>query len=278
MTVEKAGEARLYANQNMEEADLVALAQGSAAVFSSRCPGKPSANEDVAAAIPCTDGQAVLMVADGVGGGAGGELAASRAVEAIQKAIQKASREGWKMRTAILNGFEEANHSVQELGIGAGTTLAVVELDDGVVRPYHVGDSTILVVGQRGKVKLQTLSHSPVGYAVEAGVLNAVDAMHHEDRHVVSNFIGSPQMRIELGPSIKLAALDTLLLASDGLLDNLHQEEIVERLRKGSLSDVSRRLATDSTQRMLQPAADQPSKPDDLTFIVYRRRNGRASR
>jgi len=129
----------------------------------------------------------------------------------------------------------------------------------------------IQVVGQRGRVKLQTISHSPVGYAVEAGVLDENDAMSHEDRHVVSNVLGSPEMRIELGPTMRLAARDTLVLATDGLFDNLQTDEITEYVRKGKLSNVVDRMSSICRQRMLQPSAGDPSKPDDLTFVVFRR-------
>jgi serine/threonine protein phosphatase PrpC len=131
----------------------------------------------------------------------------------------------------------------------------------------------ILVVGQRGRVKLQTTSHSPVGFAVEAGVLDEREAMHHEDRHLVSNVVGSPEMKIEIGPRLRLAMHDTVLLASDGLFDNLHIEEIVDRVRKGPLEVAARRLAQDSWERMTCPRSGQPCKPDDLTFILFRRQS-----
>ena len=105
---------------------------------------------------------------------------------------------------------------------------------------------------------------------MEAGVLDAADAMHHEDRHLVSNVIGAPEMRIEIGPSCKLDPRDTLLLASDGLCDNLHIEEIVERVRKGPLIAAADRLVSDARERMSQPQEGQPSKPDDLTFVAFR--------
>jgi len=133
-----------------------------------------------------------------------------------------------------------------------------------------VGDSMILVVGQRGKIKLQTVSHSPVGYAVESGLLDEAEAMHHEDRHLVSNMLGMTDMRIEVGSAIELAARDTLLLASDGLFDNLHVHEIVERIRKGPLAQVMQDLAAQCRGRMQAATDGQPSKPDDLTFVAFR--------
>src|SRR5690606_2144872 len=109
------------------------------------------------------------------------------------------------------------------------------EIQNGVIRPYHVGDSAILLTGQRGKLKMQTIAHSPIGYAVEAGLMREEEAIHHEERHVISNVIGSDQMRIEIGPPVEMARRDTLVLASDGLLDNLLPSEIVGYVRSGPL-------------------------------------------
>jgi serine/threonine protein phosphatase PrpC len=161
---------------------------------------------------------------------------------------------------------------VRELGIGAATTLAAAEIQQGRVRPYHVGDSPILLVGQRGKLKFETISHSPVGFAVESGMLDARDAMHHQDRHLVSNLIGSDDMRIEVGAERELATRDTLVLASDGLSDNLTTREIADRMRRGPLTEAAEALASTARRRMYAPSEQEPSKPDDLTLLVFRPR------
>ena len=101
-------------------------------------------------------------------------------------------------------------------------------------------------------------------------MIDEVEAMHHEERHIVSNVLGTPEMRIELGPMLRMAARDTVLLATDGLFDNLHVPEVVEFVRKGPLKTAVRRLAEVATERMLNPAPGLPSKPDDLTIVAYR--------
>lgn len=240
-------------------------------VQTTRCPEKQSPNEDAAAIIPVADG-AVLVVADGMGGGPAGQKASSLAVRTLEQEVRRIdSRLDQQLRFAILNGIEQANAAIQQLGIGAATTLAVVEVRHDFVRPYHVGDSLILVVGMRGKLKLQTVPHSPVGYGVEAGLLDGVEAMHHADRHVVSNVVGDPEMRIEIGPRLRLAARDTLVVASDGLADNLHTEEIADLVRKGDLYRASQRLFNEALRRMETQEESHPSKPDDLTLIAFRR-------
>jgi serine/threonine protein phosphatase PrpC len=257
MDVQEANEARLYLDQDMQSPELLNVAGGTAAVFSARCPGKQTPNEDAVAVLPVDAKRAVLVVADGMGGTTAGERASATAVRQLRRSISHAGDDPM-LRTAILNGIEQANRAVSELGVGAATTLAIVEISGGVARSYHVGDSMILAVGQRGRVKLQTVSHSPVGYAVEAGMLDEAEALHHEDRHLVSNFIGSAEMRIEIGPPLNLAERDTLLLASDGLFDNLYNDEIIERTRKGPLEQVVRSLAGECRQRMTEPRQGVP--------------------
>jgi serine/threonine protein phosphatase PrpC len=77
-------------------------------------------------------------------------------------------------------------------------------------------------------------------------------------------------MHIAVGPPRKLALRDTVLLASDGLFDNLYVERIVETIRKGKLPDAARRLAGDSRRQMNSPDDSHPCKPDDMTFIAFR--------
>ncbi len=263
-------EATAYLDRDMTEAELTPIASGQAAVFSSRCPGQGASNEDAAGLIPIGARAAVLVVADGCGGARSGHHAAGLAVQAIAAALAGLDDEPTVVRAAILHGIDQANRVIRDMGVGAATTLAAVEVRDRIIRPYHVGDSMILVVGQRGRVKLQSVSHSPIGFALEAGMLDEQEAMHHEDRHLVSNVIGSADMRVEMGSALRLAPRDSLLLASDGLVDNLHVREVAERLRKGPLHAAARRLADDARQRMAQPVEGLPSKPDDLTFIAYR--------
>lgn len=263
------GEPHLLLDQDMSDVELRPIAGGEVAFFSARCPGY-AINQDAAALLPFGTDGAVLAVADGAGGGRAGERAAALAVSALGTALEEAEREGFTLREAILNGIERANQAVSDLGVGAATTLAAAEVGPGRVRPYHVGDSLILLVGQRGKVKLETVSHSPVGFAVEAGVLDKREAIHHEDRHLVSNMLGAPDMRIEMGSERTLAPRDTLVLATDGLSDNLHVREIAERVRRGPLYDAAEALAATARRRMYAPNESEPSKPDDLTLLAFR--------
>lgn len=267
------GEARRFSEQERLEVTVLSVAGGELAVFSARSPAKETPNEDALAVIATGENGAILAVADGLGGAPAGQHASTVAVECLEEALREAHREGHDARWGILNGFERANERVLALGVGAGTTLTVAELSGRSVRAYHVGDSFVLVTGGRGRIKLQTIPHSPVGYGVESGLLDERDAMHHEERHIVSNAIGSSDLRIDVGLPLDLATRDTLVVASDGLSDNLHMDEIVATVRKGPLRRAARRLAESVLDRMKHAEENQPSKPDDLTFVIFRPRS-----
>jgi serine/threonine protein phosphatase PrpC len=257
--------------QELRRPEAQPFAGGTVVFFSVPCPGEQRPNEDGLALIRLDERSGALAVADGLGGQPAGAKAAKIALHSLAESLNRAHSEGTYLREAILDAIERANRKVQELGVGAGTTLAVVEIRDRTARAYHVGDSEVLVVGQRGKIRFQTVSHSPVGYGIEAGLIDRREALEHADRHLLSNLVGSPEMRIEIGPLIKLRPRDVVLLATDGLHDNLHAHEIVETIRRGSLQKAANALARVGAGRMGRPGDDGPSKPDDLSFILYRR-------
>ena len=246
---------------------------GQVALFSTPAPDKQTCNEDSAMVVPVDEQRGILAIADGVGGQPAGHQASSTALatlaESIRSSVEGGLDEGG-MREAILAGFDLANRAVIQLGTGAMTTLAVVEIAGRTLRTYHVGDTEVLLFGKRGKMKLQTISHSPVAYAVEAGLLNEKEAMVHEDRHLVSNVLGDESMRVEMSSTVELSAQDTLVAASDGLTDNLRAAEIVEKMRLGPLPKAVRVLVEECQKRMRSPAEGRPSKPDDLTLLAYR--------
>jgi serine/threonine protein phosphatase PrpC len=96
------------------------------------------------------------------------------------------------------------------------------------------------------------------------------EAVQHDQRHVLFNVIGAEDMRVEISGMTKLAARDTVLLASDGLLDNLFADEIVDCIRMGPLTDAADRLVEKAVGRMKANGSKQPSKPDDLTIVLFR--------
>ena len=253
-----------------EQADRT-LPHGEVCVRSIRSPDKQTDNEDSAAIIQLGDDSLVLAVADGVGGSAAGREASNATVRALSRVLTKLPDETPQLRPAILDAVDQANKAVLGLARGAATTLVVAHLAATRLQSFHVGDSELLTVGQRGRIKQRVVPHSPTGFAVEAGLLDEDEAVQHDQRHVLFNVIGSSDMRVEVGPALQLAARDTVLLASDGLFDNLYSDEIVDAIRTGPLVAAADRLVERVQARMKgSDKSDKPCKPDDLTVVLFR--------
>lgn len=244
---------------------------GSVVAFTERSPDKDTENEDTLAVIPWGPESVVLVVADGAGGLPAGKRASLTAVSSLVETLSVAMSETVVLRTAILDGIDAANEAVMRLSNGSATTMTVVTIEGKLVRCYQIGDSEALVVGQRGRIRLQTTAHSPTGFAVQAGFLDEREALHHAERHLVSNFLGTSDMKIDIGAAVELRPRDTVMLASDGLMDNVHLHEVIEHIRKGPAEAAVDDVVGLARQRMQSNNGKEPSKPDDLSLIVYRK-------
>ncbi|MDH5541763.1 MAG: protein phosphatase 2C domain-containing protein [Nitrospinota bacterium] len=240
---------------------------GRLSAFSERAPGYSNPNEDSIAMLCLGDGTGVLVVADGMGGRPSGEKAARIIAETFNEIL--AGHKGEEdLRGAILEAIEKSNERIKELQVGAGSTVVAVEIQGQQIRPYHVGDSSVIIVGQRGKLKYQSIAHSPVGYALESGIIAGSELENHDEKHIVSNIVGSDDMRIEIGSFITLDARDTVLLTTDGVTDNLTLERIIEIIRKGDLESVRENLSEQAKMNMEN--SDEGFHPDDISFILFR--------
>ena len=258
------------ATNSMERAECLNAGPGRVVYYTNASPDKNGVNEDRLGIFPVGSSSLVLVVADGVGGNVSGDSASTAAVNIIRNSIRKSASDGHELRELILSGFESANKNIMENLHGAATTVSLVEIQRNIIRTYHAGDTEILVTGLRGKLKYQTLIHSPVGYAVEAGLLDEGDAIKHEDRHIVSNVLGYSDMHLTVGSPIILDPYDTLLIATDGLFDNLQKLEIINLIRKGPLDRCADNLIEMVSKRMFETNTGNPSKFDDMSFILFR--------
>ncbi len=246
------------------------LANGCCIIYSAKSPIKNTDNEDAAAIIPISDTQAVLVVADGLGGHTNGKEAASITVNEIARNTRNSIENNELVINGIMEGISIAHDRIMTEYNNAATTIAVVELEGQKVKTYHAGDSEIIVTGQRGKMKLRTAVHSPIGDALERGLIDENMAMFHSKRHLISNAVGLTDMNLQLGRPYYLARYDTLLLGSDGLFDNLFKKEIIGIIRHGNLANCAYRLVEKAKLRMYNRFPEQPHKPDDLSFILFR--------
>lgn len=242
------------------------LATGEFVAEYSKNPSHNGPNQDAFFTMEINSELAVVAIADGAGGHPLGHEASSLQVQCLYQAIKSAAPNSTSLRDYILNAIELCNSELLARGRGSATTVIVLEIAGNVIRTYHVGDSSALVIGQRGKVKYRTLSHSPVALGIESGFIEPENALHHAERHIVLNLVGTKTMRVEIGSPITLNHFDTVLLCSDGLTDNLLTDEIVSIVRAGSLINRLDSLHS-ACQIQMRP---ELGYPDDISVILYR--------
>lgn len=265
-------EIRCYIDSNTDLPESTVLRTRELVVFSARSPEKDKSNEDCVAWIVWPNGL-LLAIADGVGGQPAGGGASMLATKLLVERFKEVDEQEINLdifREGVLDTFERANREVQDMGIGSGTTLTVVTVAERNARVFSVGDSSTLICGSKGKVKFINTPHSPTGYAIAAGVLDENDALHHEERHLLSNLVGSTEMHIDIGPILKLSAQDRILVASDGLWDNMYLEEIIDAVRKGPIYKAANFIQDTCRSRMIDKEKKLPSHADDLSFVVAR--------
>ena len=207
-------EIRCYIDSNTDLPESAVQSTREIVVFSARSPEKDRGNEDSAAWIVWPNGL-LLAIADGVGGQPSGGDASTLTIKLLVEHFQNMDKEQVSLdvfREGVLDTFERANQDIQGLGIGSGTTLTVVTVSESDARVFSVGDSSTLICGSKGKVKFINTPHSPTGYAIAAGVLDENDALHHEERHLLSNLVGSTEMHIDIGPTLKLSPVCAMLM------------------------------------------------------------------
>ena len=194
-------------------------------------------NEDaVGSFIPSSRQQArshgyLGVVADGVGGLDMGEVASSTAISVITDEFAK-SQSGTMLISLLPRLIQRANSAVhdntlasQHHGRKMATTVVACALryDQAVVS--HVGDSRCYLI-RNGKARQVTQDHTLVNEQRKIGLISADDIPNSDARHVLIRSLG-PEMFVSPDTSaLTVQPGDVLVLCTDGLHDEMREEEI----------------------------------------------------
>ena len=202
----------------------------------------------------------VAALADGMGGHQGGERAAELAIGEFENAANQLS-EG-DLIELVLSANREVHGHASDNGLpGMGTTLVALTLHyDNTITVANVGDSRAYWL--RGDYMGQiTEDHSFVEDLVRQGRLSPADAATHPQRNILTRAVGiGAEVEVDRFPIQEPAVGDRFLLCSDGLFNELTEEEIVEILVESS--DVSSAAA-----RLIEATLKTPCR-DNVTVAV----------
>jgi protein phosphatase len=172
----------------------------------------------------------VFMVADGMGGHAAGELASKIATDVVsldyRKLLDQTPPEA--LVSAVLN----ANHQIHVRGQaspefrGMGTTATILVLLPSGAMLAHVGDSRCYRV-RGNRIEQLTFDHSYVWEMQASGQLPEGGIPGFISKSSITRSLGPhPTEQVDLEGPHPLQAGDTFVLCSDGLSNQVKDEEI----------------------------------------------------
>jgi len=205
----------------------------------------------------------LFAVADGVGGHKAGEVASQTAVDTLQREFREPTTDG------LIDAVKTANRTVWNLAEanpeqrGMGTTLTAVALVDenGEERLalVNVGDSRAYLL-QQGELEQLTEDHSLVEQLVREGQLTPEEAQVHPQRSIITRALGlDPEVEVDSWELTPYRG-DRILLCSDGLTNEVTDDEIASTLR--TVSDPN-----EAARQLIQEARDHGGS-DNITCVI----------
>lgn len=193
----------------------------------------------------------LFIVADGMGGYKGGEKASAIALRTaadhilnniyLPEVLPNGSSPQNPINEVLTEAVTSANASVLLDVPEAGTTLTVAVVLGHQAYFAHVGDSRAYIYSD-GKLNQITNDHSVVARMVEVGQLTPEEALTHKNRNVLYRAIGQSNS-LEVETHLQPLPPDSyLLICSDGLWNQITDDEISSLL--GNLKSLNHGVQT----------------------------------
>jgi protein phosphatase len=172
---------------------------------------------------------ALIVVADGMGGHEYGEVASEIVVDTYRTQFM---RGGFSLLAAAREADREIQTRNSTLGTGMGSTVVALYLHDRFATFHHAGDSRLYIYANGELVQL-TEDHSVVQSLVKAEQITPQEARTHPHKNIITNSIGVGfDEKMSTPETNELDHPERYLLCSDGLTDMLDDEEILTILRR----------------------------------------------
>jgi protein phosphatase len=192
-------------------------------------------------------GDALLLVADGMGGHAAGEVASRIAADVLYRCFFAAP--GRPVHQVLAECFRKANAEIFEAGrenpeyAGMGTTCTAIAVRNNRAWLAHVGDSRAYIM--RGDDFHQiSEDHTLVAELVRRGSLTPEEADASPERNVILKALGTAASVVPKiwDEGMALRPDDRLLLCSDGLSDLVTDTAMKELIASRSPLDACQAL------------------------------------
>jgi protein phosphatase len=221
-------------------------------------------------------GDTLFVVADGMGGHQAGEVASRITVERLVDRLTSRPDDSPPTVDDLVSAIAEANTEILDTATanpeqaGMGTTVTALAVlpdpdpsDDGDIGETlvlaNVGDSRTYLF-RNGRLRQLSVDHNYVSELVAEGYLTAAEARHHPRRNIVTRALGiESDVRVDSW-RFPLVRGDRYVLCSDGLNDEVPDEEI-ETL-------VAEHEDPQAAAEALVDRANQLGGRDNITVVV----------
>ena len=210
----------------------------------------------------------LAVVCDGMGGAKSGNIASRLAIDVFVDEVKnswKSSMTQEQTEELLRNAIKLANFTVYdqvrqfEEFAGMGTTLVAALLSGRNATIINVGDSRCYHI-THSDIRRITVDHSVVQMMVDRGELTAEEARSYPGRNYITRAVGTePTVESDLF-AIRVERGDALLLSSDGLHNEVDDQEILFEVVHGVNND-------NCCQRLLD-IANMRGSPDNVTSVL----------
>jgi serine/threonine protein phosphatase PrpC len=176
----------------------------------------------------------LLAVSDGMGGHQAGEVASALVLESLQRELAQDAK--GPLHKHLEDAVHRANRRVHNAARsaerhGMGATLTAVFIRGTEAFIAEVGDSRGYIL-RNGRLRQVTRDQSMVQMLVDQGVMTSQEARNAPGKNVILQAVGlNPDVRVAIG-RLELRRGDRLLLCSDGVTNQINDDELREIMTK----------------------------------------------
>lgn len=191
------------------------------------------------------------IICDGMGGTNGGDVASSTAIKEISEYLCEhlnSSQTSEKIKVSMYNAIESANTKIFEkarsdkLLSNMGTTVVLGIVKESTLHVMYAGDSRVYVLNREHGIKQITKDHSVVQEMVDRGEITRHDAKNHPQKNIITRALGVDR-EVELDYiETKLKKDDIVLLCTDGLTNEVDEDDIYSICMNNDISKIPEKL------------------------------------
>ena len=208
----------------------------------------------------------IYVIADGMGGHNAGEVASKQAVDDVIDYLKENYNNESDHSEILKKAICEANYRIyvdslkNELLNGMGTTITACFVTRDYIQVANVGDSSCLAI-KGDTIRKITKDHSLVQELLDSGSITEIEAKNHPHKNVITRAMGTASsVNVDIF-SLEKEDFDTLILCSDGLTNELNNDEILETVKNS--------LTLNESAEKLISLAKQRGGRDNITALIY---------